>query len=65
MIPIVSRKPVRWMVRRKLVTAPWSASMLCHAIVRIRYDVKNGMITRPIRKLRYLPPRKAMTYASG
>ena len=34
-------------------------------MVRMRYEVKNGTTTRPSSTLRYLPPRNAITYASG
>ena len=47
------------------MTGPLSASSDCQAIVRIRYDVKNGTTTRPSSRFFHRPPRKAMTYASG
>ena len=35
------------------------------AIVRIRYEVKNGTTTRPISRSFHRPPLVAMKYASG
>ena len=43
------------------ITGPWSDRTFTHASVRIRNEVKNGTTTSPSSRLRYRPPRNAMT----
>ena len=46
-------------------TNPWSARMVCHASVRIRYVTKNGATMTSRSRFFQRPPRKAIQYATG
>ncbi len=64
-MPTASLSPTRWNVSKNHSTGPLCPRIVCHAMVRIRNDVKNGTMIRPNSSARYFPALKAKKYASG